>query len=194
MENSQLVLLNFKNIYLNWQNLMNYNQYIKGGKMKVFISHQKRDKNEAEQIANYLKKAGILVYFDEYDCELQIATRTNNPNGVVKAIKNGINSSTHMLCIVSPNTLSSTWVPFEIGYGHDVVHVATLTLKGISNFELPDYVKINPIIRDIYDVIQFVEKHGNSYKVESLNERYNFSKKASYTHPLSDIMDTMITD
>ena len=160
--------------------------------MKVFISHQKDDKNEAEKIARYLKDAGIEVYFDEYDRELQIALQTNNPNAVVKAIKNGINISTHMLCIVSRNTLNSAWVPFEIGYGHDKINLATLTLKGITNSELPDYIKTSKIIRDIYDIDKFVNTYGTSFILESLNVSRNFSKQADITHPLSSIMDTII--
>jgi hypothetical protein len=99
----------------------------------VFISHQKRDREEAKTIADYLKGIGIKVYFDEYDRELQIATENDNPKGVVNAIKKGINNSTHMLCLISQNTLYSKWVPFEVGYGYDKTDLATLTLKGIKN-------------------------------------------------------------
>lgn len=161
--------------------------------MRVFISHQKRDRDDAERVANYLKRAGISVYFDEYDRKLQIATQTDDPKGVVQAIKNGINNSTHMLCIISPNTLYSKWVPFEVGYGHDKTDLATLTLKGISNKDLPDYIKTSPVIRDIWDINKFVETHASSYSLEHLNEQMNFSKQASASHPLSGIMDELIT-
>lgn len=33
----------------------------------VFISHQRNDKAVAKAIADYILKAGIDVYFDEYD-------------------------------------------------------------------------------------------------------------------------------
>lgn len=161
--------------------------------MKVFISHQKADRNEASKIAEYLKNAGISVYFDEYDRELQQATQADDPNRVVAAIKKGIQSSTHMLCIISPNTLYSTWVPFEVGYGHDTTDLATLTLKGIASSDLPDYIRTSPVIRDLYDINKFVEKHGRSYSLESLNEFRNFSKQASSDHPLAGIMDQIIT-
>ena len=129
------------------------------------------------------------MYFDEFDRELQQAERDNNPKDVVAAIKKGIRSSTHMLCIISPNTLYSKWVPFEVGYGYDSVELATLTLKGISNSELPDYIKAAPIIRDIYDINVFIKKHGNSYIFDSRN----YSEYKSSSHPLSNIMDAIIT-
>jgi hypothetical protein len=157
--------------------------------MKVFISHQKRDREEAKKIADYLKTLNIDVYFDEFDRELQQAEQENNPKGVVAAIQKGINSSTHMICIVSTNTLTSNWVPFEVGYGYDSTDLATLTLKGIKNSDLPDYIKTKPIIRDIYDINAFVKKHGK----ELILETKKFSDYTSSQHPLSNIMDSIIT-
>lgn len=157
--------------------------------MKVFISHQKRDRDEAKKIADYLISVGIAVYFDEFDKELQQADVNNDPKAVVAAIKKGIKSSTHMLCIVSPNTLTSKWVPFEVGYGYDVTDLATLTLKGIKNSDLPDYIKTKPIIRDIYDINKFIKEQGKEYILESKM----FSDYSSIRHPLIGIMDTIIT-
>lgn len=156
--------------------------------MKVFISHQKRDREEAKRIADYLRSVSIDVYFDEFDRELQQAEQENNPKGVVAAIKKGINSSTHMICVISQNTISSKWVPFEVGYGYDSTDLATLTLKGIKNSELPDYIKTKPIIRDIYDINAFVKKHGK----ELILETKRFKDYQSSQHPLSDIMDSKI--
>ena len=156
---------------------------------KVFISHQKKDKKDAKEIADYLKKGGIEVYFDEYDRGLQIATENNNPKAVVSAIKTGIDNSTHMLCLISKNTLYSKWVPFEVGYGYDKTDLATVTLKGISNLELPDYIKVAPIIRSTNDLDMFVEKYGNKYALE----RRGFSEYKSDSHPLNNVMDTVIS-
>ena len=157
--------------------------------MKVFISHQKSDRDAAKKIADYLVSVGIAVYFDEFDRELQQADTANNPQGVVTAIKKGINSSTHMLCVVSPNTLYSQWVPFEVGYGYDQTNLTTLTLKGIKKTDLPDYIKTKPIIRDIYDINKFVEKNGYGLILES--KTFSNDHKSSY-HPLSSVMDSII--
>jgi predicted metal-dependent phosphotriesterase family hydrolase len=58
---------------------------------KVFISHQKQDRGPCIEIAKYLKDSGIEVYFDEFDKDLQQADQSNDPKGVVNAIKKGIN-------------------------------------------------------------------------------------------------------
>ncbi len=158
-------------------------------KKQVFISHQKRDRDEAEKIANYLSEVGVSVYFDEYDKELQIATATNNSKGVVNAIKKGINNSSHMLCIISPNTITSKWVPFEVGFGYEKTDLVTLTLKGINNSELPDYIKVAPIIRDIDGLNEFI---SNKFMKRSVLEQKRYSNYSNVYHPLVNVMDRKI--
>jgi len=94
-----------------------------------------------------------------------------------------------MLCVISPATLYSKWVPFEVGYGYDKTDLATLTLKGIKNSDLPDYIKTKPIIRDIYDINKFVERHMG----KPVLERKMFSDHNSSYHPLNNVMDSIIT-
>jgi len=154
---------------------------------KVFISHQKRDRDEAKEIADYLLSMNIDVYFDEFDRELQQADLEDNPQAVVNAIKRGIRNSTHMLCVVSRNTLSSEWVPFEVGYGYDSTNLSTLTLKGISESELPDYIRTKPVIRDIYDINKFVKEQGKG----SVLETKLFSAYDNSLHPLRNVMDSI---
>lgn len=87
----------------------------------VFISHQKKDATLCKQIAEYIKKSGVDVYFDEYDSDLKFQMQQSNPKGVVNAIQKGIDKSTHMLCVISTNTRLSKWVPWEVGYGYGKV-------------------------------------------------------------------------
>lgn len=83
------------------------NKVISLGVKCIFISHQQKDKELAKKIADYLMNADIDVYFDEYDKDLKIHRQSNNPKGVTQAITNGINNSSHMLVLVSPNTIFS---------------------------------------------------------------------------------------
>jgi hypothetical protein len=96
-----------------------------------------------------------------------------------------------MLALISPNTLYSKWVPFEIGYGYDLTEVMALTLKGIATKDLPDYIRAVPIIRDIYDIDKFAKKHG----IVSLMESRGMVKTASYPeHPLYGVLDNIINN
>ena len=135
----------------------------------VFISHQKRDTEKSKKIADYIMRSGIDVYFDEYDRDLRFYRQTNNPNGVVDCIKKGINMSTHMLCIISVNTLDSKWVPWELGYGHEKTSQGILTLKGINDNELPDYLKTTKIVRGTKSLNIFLQNIsvGNNLVLEN---------------------------
>ena len=157
----------------------------------VFISHQKADKAEAKKIADYLINANIDVYFDEYDADLKFYRQSNNPSAVTTSICTGINNSSHMLVLVSPSTLYSTWVPFEIGYGFDKTDLSVLCLKGILQSSLPEYIKTASIIRDIYDL------NTKIAAIRGLNKDYLLQTKSiiefnSINNPLKNSMDTII--
>lgn len=158
----------------------------------VFISHQKTDTQYAKKIADFLLSNGIDVYFDEYDEDLKGINQISQPSKVTNAILKGINSSSHMLVVVSLNTMNSSWVPFEIGYGFDKTDLGVLTLKGITKEQLPSYLKTAKLIRDIWDINKLVERVTGKNEVE-LHKAFVFESYSSNLHPLSNIMDSIIT-
>ncbi|MDD2215403.1 MAG: toll/interleukin-1 receptor domain-containing protein [Eubacteriales bacterium] len=153
----------------------------------VFISHQKDDASICKKIADYFINAGIDVYFDEYDSDLKIHRQTNNPQWVVDAIKKGINKSSHMLCVFSPNTLYSKWVPWEIGYGYDKTNLSALTLKGITDNQLPEYLKTVPIIRGTKTLNDYI----STIEGKPLYRMFSDSLLTEHTktHPLDNYLD-----
>lgn len=159
----------------------------------VFISHQQKDKTEARQVANYLQNAGIDIYFDENDTELRLHHQNNNPKKVTEAICYGINNSSHMLVLVSPNTINSSWVPFEIGYGFDKTDLGVLCLKGIPKGSLPEYIRTAPIVRDIYDLNNYIERLTGKTRAE-LRETKLMSDYDNSFNSLSKVMDSLISD
>ena len=74
------------------------NQVVSLGVKCVFISYQKKDREAAIKIANYLQASGIDVYIDIYDKELKLQHQNDNPKEVTKAICNGINNSISGCC------------------------------------------------------------------------------------------------
>lgn len=154
----------------------------------VFLSHQKSDRVLCRKIADYLKDADIDVYFDEDDSSLSDYVRQGNSSKVTETIKKGISNSSHMLCIVSQSTLKSLWVPFEIGFGYDKTKLQVLTLKGISNDHLPDYLKTVSMLRGIRSLNNYVsEISGKTTLImEQRNKIINFSKSL---HPLDSVLD-----
>ena len=154
----------------------------------VFISHHKSDLEYCKKVAEYIMKAGIDVYLDEFDYDLKHQVQTSNPSGVVRCIKKGINNSSHMLCVISPNTIYSKWVPWEIGYGYDKTTIGALTLKGIPANALPDYIRTVPIVRGTKSLnIYITNLIGRS---QPILETYGYIKNAAaYNHSLDNILD-----
>lgn len=154
----------------------------------IFLSHQQKDKEICRKISDYLLAADIDVYFDEDDKDLKIYRQLNRPEGVVESIRKGINNSSHMLVIVSPNTINSNWVPWEIGYGYDSSDLCVLTLKGIKDESLPDYLKTTKIIRGTKSLNEYLSKISGkeSSILESLKLIKNYSAPI---HPLDNYLD-----
>ena len=147
-------------------NLNESNRRKSNGIKCVFLSHQKKDRKECKKIADYLIAANIDVYFDEYDKDLKNYNQTKDANGVTNSIKKGIEKSSHMLCVLSPNTLKSKWVPFEIGYGFDKNDLGVLTLKDISDSDIPDYIKTaKTIVRGTHSLNDYILRiHNKLYE------------------------------
>lgn len=153
---------------------------------RVFISHQKKDSDVAGKIADYLVEAGIDIYFDQYDSSINRA----DPKSVVDAIRTGIENSSHMLVLFSPNTFGSMWVPWEIGYAfRSQIPLNVLKLKGVAKHELPDYLKVVKIILDIYDLNVLISNltrvTGDQLITEGRINNYTNS-----LHPLISYMDS----
>jgi hypothetical protein len=155
----------------------------------IFLSHQQKDKDVCRKIANYLIAADIDVYLDEDDEDLKIHRQANRPQGVVDSIKKGINNSSHMLVIVSPNSINSSWIPWEIGYGYDNTHLGVLTLKGIKDESLPDYLKTSTtIIRGTKSLNEYLARITNN--IQSIMESAGLLKSYSMSaHPLDAYLD-----
>ncbi|WP_109437280.1 toll/interleukin-1 receptor domain-containing protein [Aquimarina sp. AU119] len=158
----------------------------------VFISYQNKDKTEAKKIADYLISAGINVYFDEYDGDLKSSNQSSNPNNVTESLCKGINNSSHMLVVVSPSTIISKWVPFEIGYGYDKTDLSVLCLKGIPKGGLPEYIRTAKIIRDLWDLKLKLRNMIDSNNTPLLETK--LSNYETNLNPLRGIMDNLIND
>jgi hypothetical protein len=98
-----------------------------------------------------------------------------------------------MLVIVSPTTMKSNWVPFEIGFGYDKTELSVLTLKGIPKGSLPEYLQTVYVLRNIWrlnGLIETLKETSRKLLIESNSiKEYNNSY-----HPLNRIMDPILID
>ena len=161
----------------------------------VFLSHKSEDKNYVEKIGKYIMSAGIDIYLDKYDPNLQCATYEGDAKKVTECIQNGIDNSDYILCITSKSTINSWGVPYEIGYGKNAKKkISTLIRKDVTY--IPDYLQIEPIMKDISELNSFIKKITQNYCIP-LSENYTINKSASTgqiqyasaNHPLSSYLN-----
>ena len=159
-----------------------YARPLQTGEVCVFISHQKKDSGAARKIADYMVKAGIDVYFDEYDTSIN----RSDPNSVVAAIKKGLDASSHLLVLLSSNALASTWVPWEVGYGYHK-QVVGLTLKEVAYASLPEYLQVVKMVKGIKSLNEFISGLTGIGQESMIIENRMTRVFDSY-HPLNGIL------
>jgi small GTP-binding protein len=71
----------------------------------VFLSHNSRDKPRVRKLAERLKNAGLLVWFDEWN--------TRKGNILAEKVYDGLRHSRVLVLCVSRNALASDWVTLE---------------------------------------------------------------------------------
>ena len=160
----------------------------------IFLLDKGLDKLAVKAIANYIAKAGIDYYLIEED---------GGDEKILKGIEQGINCSSHILCILSGNSVKSWWLPYEMGYGEGKErYVKTLKVKSLEESEIPDYLK-NDHISDLEQFNKYLEKVSGPYggslpgdvKVFDDHEAYNSANDkdailSAYdsNHPLFEII------
>lgn len=155
-------------------------------KPRVFISHQKKDSDIACVVAEYLLNAGIDIYFDQFDKSID----RSDPHSVVRAIRRGVENSSHMLVLFSINTFGSMWVPWEIGYAYNsAVSLNVLRLKGVPKEKLPEYLKVVKMVMSIYQLNSLIADIRKINRDRLLLENGSFSESNVY-NPLNNIMDS----
>ena len=163
--------------------------------MKVFISHKNEDMELADECANISKEKGFDIYLDKYDPYI------NESQDRAKRIESKIESSTDLLVIITENTKSSWWVPFEIGLSTaNDIRIVSLVCKNAP--ELPSFIRKWPIIDTekkwkIY--LKQLEKDKNQLLTESRNlrksmglESVNFSENKLQNMRKSDLFHNIL--
>lgn len=145
--------------------------------MPVFISHRTADDAKATSIAYRLR---VIHNINCYVDDLDPLTRTTKK--ITDLILSRIASCTHILALVTDNTIGSWWVPFEVG-------VARQSERRISSYDssskpLPEYLDEWPVLRGDSAVDKFAASyHQDASKAKSLLE--SFSGKQAGFRPVS---------
>lgn len=160
------------------------------GQPCIFLSHISVDKAAAVAISDYIISRGdIDVYLDINDRELQDAADSGNAVRITEFIERGLSNSTHIMCLVSENTVQSWWVPYELGFGKKSGKpLATLKLK--DTVTLPAYLEISEIIKGTKSLNLYLAsiKRGLS-KTAAVQLTESLITHTASSHPLDRYLD-----
>lgn len=157
----------------------------------IFLSHISVDKAAATAIGSYITMHGdIDIYLDVNDEKLQEAVRTSEPAGITQFIERGLAASTHIMCLVSTDTVRSWWVPYELGFAKNAgKHLSTVKLKG--EISLPAYLQISEIILGTESLNHYLTRLrrglAKTAAVSTLTE--TLIRSSAQPHPLDKYLD-----
>ena len=118
--------------------------------MKFFISHKQEDASTAILIAEELTHMGISAYLDVLD-----NTVTRSGKEMTEHIKNKLNDCTDIIVVMSRFTLSSQWVPFEVGIAAQRDLPTATFLR--AEVPLPEFLEYWPRLKYSSDIKKYVE-------------------------------------
>jgi hypothetical protein len=128
----------------------------------VFISHQRSDIAEAEHIAHLAYDQGVDYWLDVHDPTLAVANRTISPRDarypvlIAAIIEVALLNSTHVIAVHTGNSMSSKWVPYELGRARDRKirsgNAAGWFHPNVHPVQFGDYVQLCRITRKEADV------------------------------------------
>lgn len=139
--------------------------------MTVFISYQRVDETKARSIRDQLEALGVRTYIDVMDPLLA------NASDVTQTILSRLRTCTHLMAVVSANTVRSWWVPFEIG-------VATERDRRITSYRrdtvpLPEFLQIWPVLDYDRELMDFARRYFQDAAHGEKNYRFAESMQKS---------------
>lgn len=115
-------------------------------KPHVFVSHKNEDRDDAEDVAKTIAASGLKVYLDIWDHNV------NDGPELVDYIESIIKNSKSLIAVVSRNTVTSWWVPLEIGIAiTEGLYLGTYSTTTYTT-GYPSYLWKWPVLKNLEDL------------------------------------------
>ena len=118
--------------------------------MKFFISHKQEDALTALLPKHELTQLGIPAYLDVLDNAV-----TRSGREMTEHIKKKINDCTDIIVVMSQLTLSSQWVPFEVGIAAQRDLPTATFLR--AEVPMPSFLEYWPRLKQSSDIKKYIE-------------------------------------
>lgn len=114
----------------------------------VFISYSHVDSTIVDELATELQRLGVEYFLDRKDIEWG--------GRISETVSTGLRDSGAILVVVSPASLKSAWVPYEIGFG-TALRLRVMPFLTHPSLELPGYISDLKHLSSISEVRDFFE-------------------------------------
>ena len=114
---------------------------------QVFISYSHIDSSVADDLVHALDNAGVMYFLDVKDIVWG--------ESITSKINDAVHKSDAIIVILSPASLKSAWVPFELG-GAIALGKKLLPFLTHPSLDLPAYLRDIRTAQSIEEVIQFL--------------------------------------
>ncbi len=143
--------------------------------MKVFISYSSIDRKQANELAALLSDIDVQYFFDQKDITWGSDFSSD--------ITGSISDCSALIVILSPASLKSQWVPFEVGYA-TALGKRILPYITHPSLDIPSYLQRLHHISDLEDIrsyfLSLLESQEYKQTAEALYRKgeslYNLSK------------------
>lgn len=122
--------------------------------MKIFISHKKEDELHARVVATTLRRNNHSCYLDIVDESLK-----KSGDDLAGHIREKLTECDSLVAVVSPLTIMSWWVPWEIGVATEKDY--PLSTYVTNNAVPPEYMRKWPVLRSAQDLDRFASLLSN---------------------------------
>lgn len=137
--------------------------------MKVFISHKQEDSSLALFVQSVFTQYDIDTYLDVLD-----STITGDGKALTDHIKQNLNSCSDLVVVMSNQTKTSWWVPFEIGMSAQLdMPTATFLLTSVT---LPEYLSYWPRLRSTDDIKKYVHVRDRIHSNIRYDQNYYYQR------------------
>lgn len=126
--------------YLTFNNITNqsfvkaetFNQSIRARtyvEKMVFLSYRREDKQWVGSIVRFLKNLGVSVYIDYLDETLE----DKASDAIASTLRSRIGKCKKFICLATPNSSKSKWMPWELGLGDRIVNYLNVAMLPLTN-------------------------------------------------------------
>lgn len=150
--------------------------------MLVFISYAHEDSDLVDQLCDRLATAGLQFFRD---------TKNISWGGRISSdVQRSLEQAGGVVVIVSPASVKSQWVPYEVGYA-TALRKPILPFLTHPSIDLPGYLKDLRFITDINQIGTFIGQVSTTGQATVVNETDKVSDAARAAALLSEIKPQM---